>query len=158
MVRTVPFISATSVSPSTGCHPERSRAIRESGWHGEVEGPLPSPNAVPGIGVPRSARDDKPKEVSANRAASAVKDVDVFRQLVQAGGCPPSRAVREGGATTLGARCLYSRRKLRAFVTIGLGLCSPQNCRHNDLLRANGIFALFSPRRNSPVFWDLAAP
>ena len=40
---------------------------------------------MPGIGVPRSARDDKSQKLSANSASSAVQDVDVFRDLVQAG-------------------------------------------------------------------------
>ncbi len=66
----IPFASAT---PSKLCHPERS------------EGPLPSPNSVPGIGIPRSARDDKAQKVSATSASSAVKDFDVFRALAKAG-------------------------------------------------------------------------
>ncbi len=77
----IPFASTTL----NNCHPEGSRAIRESEWLGEVEGPLPSQNAVAGVGVPRSARDDNKKNFSANSASSAVKDVDVFRQLAEAG-------------------------------------------------------------------------
>jgi predicted helicase len=70
----IPFTAAALNS----CHPERS------------EGPLLSPSCVPGIGVPRSARDDKRKDdksqkVSASSASSAVKDLDVFRALVKSG-------------------------------------------------------------------------
>ncbi len=78
----IPFATATTLN---NCHPERSRAIRESVWLGEVEGPLPSRSSVPEIGVPRSTRDDKRKEGSAKSAFSAVKDVDVFRALAKAG-------------------------------------------------------------------------
>ena len=66
----IPFASATTLNP---CHPERS------------EGPLLSQNSVPGIGVPRSARDDKAENSSVSSVTSVVKDVDVFRALVKAG-------------------------------------------------------------------------
>jgi hypothetical protein len=61
--------------------------MRESKWLGEVEGPLSCANAVPGIGVPRSARDDKSQIISANSAVSAVKDIEVFLALAKAGRC-----------------------------------------------------------------------
>src|SRR5271169_2769593 len=81
-VTPIPFASAPTLDQ---CHPERSRAIRESGWPGEVEGPLLSPNGVPAIGVPRPARNDKAKNSSVSSVTSVVKDVDVFRQLANAG-------------------------------------------------------------------------
>src|SRR5208283_3976285 len=73
----IPFASASTDSSLKKCHPERS------------EGPLPNRSCVPGVGVPRSARDDKRKddksqEVSANSASSAAKDVEVFRALAKA--------------------------------------------------------------------------
>ena len=67
--------------------------MRESEWLGAVEGPLPNQNSMPGIGFPRSARDDKSHEVAANsepplseaEGSSAVKALDVFRVLAKAG-------------------------------------------------------------------------
>jgi predicted helicase len=65
----IPFAPANTLND---CHPERS------------EGSAVPPRAEK-LQIPRSARDDKSKEVSANSASSAVKAVDVFRQLTKAG-------------------------------------------------------------------------
>ncbi|HLM79147.1 MAG TPA: type ISP restriction/modification enzyme [Terriglobales bacterium] len=65
----IPFASAATLN---NCHPERSEGSAALSGAEKMQ-------------IPRSARDDKSKKVSANSASSAVKDLDVFRALVKSG-------------------------------------------------------------------------